>query len=169
MALTFASPTGDNTTHAAELARAVDALLERTGAERVDIVAHSMGGLATRKYLDDLGGAQRVRRVVLLATPNQGTYSAYLSFGGGRDDMIPGSPFLDSLDARPPIPEGVEALTIRTPLDVHILPAESAMLPGVTNVEVCCPTHEGLLRDDAGVPHHPALPGGRRGPGGARP
>lgn len=147
MAITFDDPTGSNVAHAREIGEAVDTLLARAGARRVDIVAHSMGGLATREYLKDPEGARRVRRVVLLATPNQGTYSAYLAFGGGRDEMLPGSAFLDSLNAGPPVPPGVEIVTLRTPLDAHVLPSESATLPGVEDVEVCCPTHEGLLRD----------------------
>lgn len=146
--LTFEDPTGENGEHAEEIARAVEALCSRTGAERVDIVAHSMGGLATRKYLEDLGGGARVRRVVLLATPNQGTYTAYLAFGGGRDEMLPGSPFLAELNADPPLPSGVRLLTVRTILDTHIVPGESATLPGVEDVQVCCPTHDGLLRDE---------------------
>lgn len=146
-AITFDDPTGSNGRHAGEIARAVDSLLARTGARRVDIVAHSMGGLATREYLRKLGGAERVRRVVLLATPNEGTYTAYLAFGGGRDEMIPGSAFLDSLNAGPAVPPGVEAITVRTALDTRVLPPESARLRGVRDVEVCCPTHEGLLRD----------------------
>lgn len=145
--ITFEDPTGSNVAHAREIAAAVDSLLRRTGARRVDIVAHSMGGLATREYLERLGGAERVRRVVLLATPNEGTYTAYLAFGGGRDEMLPGSAFLDSLNAGPSVPPGVQMLTLRTPLDAHVLPPESATLPGVADIEVCCPTHEGLLRD----------------------
>jgi len=147
VAITFSDPTGSNVVHAQEIARAVDSLLARTGAARVDIVAHSMGGLATREYLEDPGSRGRVRRVVLLATPNEGTYTAYLAFGGGRDEMLPGSPFLDSLNAEPTVPPGVQMMTVRTPLDAHVLPPESARLPGVADVEVCCPTHEGLLRD----------------------
>ncbi len=146
-ALTFEDPTGSNVGHAREIAAAVDSLRRRTGAGRVDIVAHSMGGLATREYLEKLGGAARVRRVVLLATPNEGTYAAYLAFGGGRDEMLPGSAFLDSLNAGPSVPSGVQMMTLRTPLDAHVLPPESATLPGVEDIEVCCPTHEGLLRD----------------------
>lgn len=147
MAITFRDPTGSNTEHAQELSAAVDTLLERTGDSRVDIVAHSMGGLATREYLKSAAGAHRVRRVILLATPNHGTYAAYLAFGGGREDMIPGSAFLDSLNTGTPIPDNVEALTIRTPMDLHILPSESATLTGVPDLTVCCPTHLGLLRD----------------------
>ena len=61
---------------------------------KVDIVAHSMGGLVTRYYLrygeldvldrDDfpvtLTGAETVRRVVLLGTPNLGSVNSVVSF-----------------------------------------------------------------------------------------
>lgn len=144
MALDFADPKGSNRDHAQEISRAVNALLERTGAQRVDIVAHSMGGLSTRLYLED-GEAVRVRRTVFLATPHRGTYTAYLAFGRGRREMIPGSELLRELARKPPVPPGVEAMTIRTPVEVHILPHASAVLPGIRDVRVCCPTHRGLL------------------------
>jgi triacylglycerol esterase/lipase EstA (alpha/beta hydrolase family) len=146
IALTFEDRTGSNRDHAREISHAVDSLLALTGAGRVDIVAHSMGGLATRFYLRN-DGAEHVRRVVFMATPQRGTYTAYLAFGQGREEMIPGSEFLKELNQGPPVPSGVEALTIRTALDLHVLPDESATLPGVPDVQVCCPTHEGLLRD----------------------
>jgi triacylglycerol lipase len=144
-AVTFADPTGGNVEHAREIGAAVDILLARTGEAQVDIIAHSMGGLATRAYLRTNQG--KVRRVVFMATPHRGTMSAYLAFGGGRDEMIPGSPFLDSLNHAPPVPDGVEAITVRTLLDTHILPGSSATLPGVPDHVVCCATHEGLTRD----------------------
>jgi hypothetical protein len=46
------------------------------------------------------------------------------------------------------LPPGIEAITIRTRLDTHVVPGESATLPGVPDHTVCCPTHQGLLRDD---------------------
>jgi len=144
-AVTFADPTGSNVEHAEEIGRAVGFLLRRTGAEQVDIIAHSMGGLATRVYLRDNPGT--VRRVVFMATPHRGTYSAYFAFGKGRGEMMPGSPFLDSLNAAPAVPDEVEALTVRTLLDTHIVPVASGTLPGVPDVAVCCATHEGLTRD----------------------
>ena len=49
--ITFEDPAGSNRVHAVELAAAVGSLVARTGADEVDIVAHSMGGLATRWYL----------------------------------------------------------------------------------------------------------------------
>jgi triacylglycerol lipase len=43
----------------------------------VDLVCHSLGGLVAQVYLQELGGARRVERCITLATPHQGTYSAY--------------------------------------------------------------------------------------------
>ena len=145
-ALTFDDPTGSNKAHAEQIDSAVSGMLERTGADFVDIVAHSMGGLATRWYL---GTRPRppVRKVVFLASPHRGTLSAHFAWGDGRDDMLPESAFLDTLNAGRPLPEGVEAITVRTPIDTHVIPPESATLPGVPDYLVCCPTHDGLLRD----------------------
>jgi len=143
-AITFEKPTGGNREHALEIATAVNELLARTGAPQVDVVAHSMGGLATRLYLRE--HPEQVRRAVFLATPHRGTYSAYLAFGEGRAEMLPGSALLDSLDVGPPVPAGVEALTVRTPVDTHVIPGVSATLPGVEDVVVCCPAHEWITR-----------------------
>ena len=145
----FRDPAGSNRAHAREVAGRLRTLREVTGAPAVDVVAHSMGGLALRHHLADSGG-DGVRRVVFLATPHRGTVAAHLAWGAGGEEMEPGSPFLDSLNAVPPVPRGVRALAVRTALDLRVLPGESARLPeadNVENVEVCCPTHPGLLDD----------------------
>ena len=120
----------------------------RVTLESVDVVAHSMGGLAVRYYLRNRGVVTGdVRRVVFLATPHFGTYSSLVAWGEGAREMVPGSDFLLTLMEGRPVPHGVDALTIRTPLDLHILPPESAVIPGVPDMVVCCPTHTGLLDD----------------------
>lgn len=149
LAVDFESHVGANVAHAYEVAAAVERLRARTGAREVDVVAHSMGGLATRWYLGRLGGADRVRRVVFLATPHRGTWAAVFAWGGGRADMLPGSAFLERLNRGPPVPAGVEAYTVRTPFDLRIFPPSSATLPGARDVVVCCPSHPGLLFDPA--------------------
>ena len=145
--VTFKEPTGSNRDHALEIEAAVQGLLATTGADEIDMVAHSMGGLATRWYILTRPD-HPVRRTVFLASPHRGTLSAHLAWGGGRDEMMPDSPLLDSLNAEQPVPVGVEAITIRTILDTHIVPGESATLPGVPDHELCCPTHAGLLRHE---------------------
>ena len=143
----FNDPVGSNRDHADELTAAAVRLLERTGAERLDIVAHSMGGLALRQLFATGGGAW-VRRAVFLGTPQRGTITAYLARGSGGRDMRPGSPLLEELEGYE-LPEGVRALTVRTAVDTHIVPGENAFLPGVERRTLCCSTHKGLLRDDA--------------------
>lgn len=142
--VSFRDPVGSNRDHAREIGEAIVRVQNRTGARRVDIVAHSMGGLASRFYMKN-GGASVVRRAVFIATPHRGTWLAHLAWGEGGDEMEPGSLFLLELDQVRGVPFGVEALTIRSKVDLHIIPPESARLEGVPDVEICCPTHEGLL------------------------
>jgi triacylglycerol lipase len=148
--LSFRDPVGSNESHAAEIDRAVRVLRGLTGEPRVDVLAHSMGGLAARQFLLEGEEAASVRRAVFLGTPHRGTMVAVLSWGDGGREMVPGSAFLHRLNAAPPVPEGVLALSIRTPIDLRVIPASSAILRGerVENVEICCPTHTGLVDDD---------------------
>ncbi len=148
MAVSFKDPVGSNEDHALEVAAAVAELRAATGSEKVDIVAHSMGGLAVRHFLATEGQAEATRRVIFLGTPQRGTWVAYMAWGEGGQEMEPESEFLSELNELSPVPEAVEALTIRTPVDTHILPGENATLPGVPDVTVCCPTHRGLVDDD---------------------
>lgn len=145
-AVDFRDRFGDNVAHAAEIAAAAQALLEVTGAPRIDIVAHSMGGLATRHFLHFGDGARHVRRVIFTGTPHRGTWAAYLGWGGGAHDMRPGSVFLRALARLPAVPSGVAALCIHTPMDTRILPQRSARLDDVRCVRVWCASHPRLLR-----------------------
>lgn len=62
--------------NARELKDAVERITAATGAADVDIVCHSMGGLDTRRYLDD--ASEKVNRVVMIATPSKGSQLANL-------------------------------------------------------------------------------------------
>ena len=143
--LTFADPYGSNEAHVPEIAAAVDLLLRLTKASQIDIAAHSMGGLAVRRYLEE--EERHVRRVVFLGTPHQGTVTAMLAWGEGGREMIPGSAFLSELNDPARSRERVEMLAIRSPLDLVVIPSSSAVLAGAENLEICCATHQGLLDD----------------------
>ncbi len=58
---------------AKELARFVDGVLRTTGADKVDIVGYSQGGMMPRQYLKFHGGAGKVGALVALAPSNHGT------------------------------------------------------------------------------------------------
>jgi len=63
---------------------------ETTGAARVDVVAHSLGGLIARYYAQT-GGAASVRRLVTLGTPYlaQAHPAQELSVFGTEDLLVP--------------------------------------------------------------------------------
>jgi triacylglycerol lipase len=144
--LEFRDVCGSNLEHADEIADAVDRLRSQTGTDRVDIVAHSMGGLATRWYMANGPAPSPVRRAVFIGTPHGGTWLAWLAWGQGGREMRPGSAFLQSLD-EVGIPEHVETFTIRTLLETRVWPARNAILDSADgDFSLRFATHPGLLR-----------------------
>ena len=113
----------------AEQVRAAAAeLFARTYAPRIDVVGFSMGALASRCWMQLLGGARGVRRFVSISGPHAGTWMAYLSNREGVRDMRPGSALLRQLDAAQDAWGDVEVHVLYTPLDLMILPAKSSLL-----------------------------------------
>jgi triacylglycerol esterase/lipase EstA (alpha/beta hydrolase family) len=110
---------------AVELKRAIDA---GVGGGRIDLVAHSMGGLVARAYLQLLGGARRVDRLITLGTPHHGTHAATFIPSALVRQLLPGSPFLQYLNAQP-APAGVEVTSIVAGRDLLIQPVASARCP----------------------------------------
>src|SRR5499426_552472 len=64
--------------NAEELARYVAGVRRATGAQAVDLVAHSMGGLVSRYYIDRLMGGRDVGQLIMLGSPHGGTSCANL-------------------------------------------------------------------------------------------
>ncbi|MBI5470139.1 hypothetical protein HY968_02340 [Candidatus Kaiserbacteria bacterium] len=57
------------------------------GCDKVDIVAHSMGGLVARQYIQSGDYAHDVRKLIFLGTPQMGAPNAYLMWEGGETDV----------------------------------------------------------------------------------
>ena len=147
--LEFSDRFGSNVEHAREVASAVSELRSATGADRVSVVAHSMGGLAVRYYLGR-EEACPVDAAVFVGTPHHGTWAAWVAWGGGAPEMRPRSAFLRQLNAQP-LPSSVRAFCISTPLDTRVLPGSSAHLPNAECHVVRYPRHDTMLR------HRPTL------------
>src|SRR5262249_17586355 len=64
--------------NAEELASYVAGVKRATGARTVDLVAHGMGGLVSRYYIDRLMGERDVAQLIMLASPHGGTPCANL-------------------------------------------------------------------------------------------
>ena len=139
-----------NATTAKQLQAKIDSVLAATGATKVDIVSHSMGGLNTRYYARNLGGDQKIDAYVSLGGPNHGTQTAYGCFSTACVEMRPGSTFLKNLNSGDETPGVPRYATWWSPCDEVINPDSSVPLSGATNSQTTCLTHS-ALHDDATV------------------
>ena len=90
--------TGDLRDAARELRDHVERLCEETGADKVHIVGHSLGGVIARYYVQRMGGSARVDTLVTLGSPHAGTLGAYLIPTALGRQLRPGSPLLTELE-----------------------------------------------------------------------
>ena len=63
--------------HAEWLKYRIEQTKEFTKRDKVNIIAHSMGGLISRYYIKYLGGDKSVNKLIILDTPNHGAYLVY--------------------------------------------------------------------------------------------
>jgi triacylglycerol lipase len=139
-----------NVRTASEVRTKVEAILRATGATRVDIISHSMGGLNTRYYLKNLGGTEKVDDWVSLGGPNHGTSTANFCPETSCVEMRVGSTFLRELNATDETPGAVNYGTWWSECDEIVNPDESVLLTGASNHAAGCVTHAGLT-SNAGV------------------
>ena len=130
---------------ARRVADAVERVLARTGASRVDLVAHSLGGLVARLYVRELGGATRVRRLVTIGTPHQGTRVAALAPDPLARSIQPGTRLVRDLGRDDPVPVLVMVTSIFSTFDAKVLPPGNAFYAGARNVEVEGIGHDAML------------------------
>ncbi|URN12261.1 triacylglycerol lipase [Streptomyces radiopugnans] len=136
-----------NATTAQQLATEVDRLLAATGASKVDVITHSMGGLSSRYYAKNLGGAAKIDAWVSLGGPNHGTDTANWCFQTSCSEMRIGSAFLNSLNSGDETPGSARYSTWWSPCDTVINPDSSVALSGAVNTRTACLSHSGLLSD----------------------
>ncbi|MGW2472566.1 esterase/lipase family protein [Streptomyces sp. NPDC001665] len=139
---------GNNITNAQGLAAFVNDVKSRTGASKVAIVNHSMGGLVSQYYLKVLGGNTSVSHLASIAGANHGTTAAGACLVYTTcQQMYPGSSFISQITAGDETPGDTKYATWYSACDGVILPYTSTRLSGATNNNVVCQTHIGYLAD----------------------
>jgi triacylglycerol esterase/lipase EstA (alpha/beta hydrolase family) len=145
-ALSYGPPLASIDEFADQLAAKVDAILGATGAARVAIVGHSMGGLVARAYLRR-HGAQKASLVMTLGTPHHGSAHAWLFPGLSLAQLRHGNAWLADLNRAEGAPAGVRLVSLWSWHDSMVAPQTSCRLAGAENIELSGIGHNALLGD----------------------
>ena len=145
--------TGEIAASAAQLESFVNKVLAATGSAKVDLVGHSQGGMMPRYYIDFLGGASTVDKLVALAPSNNGTtLDGLTTLANALDALEPvngllgaaceacveqevGSSFLANLNAGGETVPSVSYTVIESDADEVVTPYTNAFLPAASNVK----------------------------------
>ncbi len=110
--------------------QAVAELCRQTGAEKVALVGHSMGGLAIRAWMR-AHGTQRVARIITLGTPHAGTRIAPRTTSANGQQMNWRSSWLQELTASEDAATRKLMRIALTPQDNIVYPQREQVLDGV--------------------------------------
>lgn len=131
------------------LERALRGLVASHPGERIDVVAHSMGGVILRRVLaehPDLAAA--VGRIVTLGSPHRGTAAVRDVFGAPEYRQLePGSAFLARLPAFDESAPRSEVTTFATRRDYVVYPVSTSHLPGTREIDLTTVSHPGLITE----------------------
>jgi len=110
-------------------------VLAATGAAKLILVGHSMGGLALRAYLRAHGKA-RVAKLITLGSPHHGSRLAMLGAGINARQMEPESVWLDALNRPGAAQLPSDTVSVRSLYDNYVMPQDSSLLANARNVVV---------------------------------
>jgi len=108
------------------------------------IVAHSMGGLATRAWLRDHAADARVRGVITLGTPHRGTWLARFGTTHNSRQMRLLGEWVAALGAAEPPSRAALFTCYWSACDQVVYPPPTAVLPGARAVELPAVAHVSL-------------------------
>ncbi|MGP5659761.1 esterase/lipase family protein [Corynebacterium falsenii] len=155
--------TQDIPTSAQDVGAYIEQVLAATGAEQVDLVGHSQGGLLARYWINELGGEDYVHHLVTLGAPHKGTsllgmlgnllttdMSQRMAaatirrvFGEAGMQQVMGSAVLETLAASPETRPHIRYSCFATRNDSTVVPLDNAFLDDTDNPLV----HNAFLQD----------------------
>lgn len=128
------------------LARFIRKVKKVTGQPRVDLVAHSLGGVVCRMALAEHRLGTSVATLVTMGSPHQGTWSARYASTANIKDLRPDSDLVHRLNSRP-WPRSVRVVNFFSTSDLLVVPPESALTKGAEAVDMSPFTHYSYLLD----------------------
>ncbi len=140
---------GDIDRFALQLAARISVIASGSGADKVHVIAHSMGGLVARR-MRCLLPEVALGQLITIGTPHQGTLVADIGVGRAARQMRRGSTWLAELAHSESRCPPLAALNIYSLHDNIVIPAEHARVHGVDSLELTELGHLALI-DSAAV------------------
>lgn len=100
------------------------------------IVAHSMGGLALRRWWSEQGDDRRVHHVITIGTPHAGTWLARFAMSPNARQMRQRGAWLTGIASREPAARAQRFTCFYSHCDNIVFPPATATLPGAHNVHL---------------------------------
>ena len=144
--INYGPPLADIEWFAEQLHTRIEAIRAATGAERLVLVAHSMGGLVARAYLRRFGAA-RVAKLITIGAPHHGSMLAWSFPGTCLAQMRPGNAWLADLNRDENIAAPVPITSIWSRHDSMVAPQASSVLGNAENIPLVGIAHNALLGD----------------------
>jgi triacylglycerol esterase/lipase EstA (alpha/beta hydrolase family) len=131
---------GDLENEAKKLGALVDGILKQSGETTIDILAECTGGVIARRFIQGMGGDQKIEHMVTFVSPQHGLPIAPLVHAiVGWDalrDLTPGSNFMHAVNDVS-LPSNVKFTSIYTCTDEYIQPYSTSKIPGADNIDMC--------------------------------
>ena len=144
--MNYGPPLADIELFAEQLHTRIAQVLNETGAGRVVLITHSMGGLVARAYLRRFG-SQRVDKLISIGAPHHGSVLAYTFPGRCLAQMHPGHPWLVELNRDEGSAAPVPITSIWSRHDSMVAPQASSVLGNAENIALVGIAHNALLGD----------------------
>jgi triacylglycerol lipase len=151
--INYATRHGSLTGMVDELSQLIEEILIKTQSTQIDVVAHSLGGIVSRYYMCLGEGRGKIKNLVTLGSPHQGTGASRLltglPFGALKSDLRNGS-YLMKLLGQTALPRGSTITSIYSEFDWTVWPQANCEVEGspsnsFKNVKVSDCGHIGLL------------------------
>jgi pimeloyl-ACP methyl ester carboxylesterase len=112
--------------------------VQRLTGRKPVLIGHSLGGLLSRKWLAEYNGNDRVRGIITLGTPHEGSKMAVFGPGALARSIRPNGSLAASLRDLPPV-SNLPCASLVSPEDEAVLPSSSLIPPQGWNMRLTPP------------------------------
>jgi len=130
-----------NTIPTLEAVKICKRFIEKQNLINLIIIAHSKGGIVARYLLQDLTIANRIDKVISIATPYKG--SRLVAILPNAHDLSPDSPTIKTIQI--PLSGENKTYNFYPIFDNHIIPNDSLILPSIHNHKINIVGHTRIL------------------------